>query len=153
MATNNANKPATATVAAANAQGVSMVQLPVSETAKLHKYHATAANVPCANTLFRLAKGDGVTFAASGRNKAGRATVQALVQLAAAKAGATADKAVTGLAIVRAMQADAAIVEAYGATRAGKYAPRGTVPCSAWCSDYVTGNASGRVGLVVRATA
>lgn len=149
MATNNN----TATVAAANAQGVSMVQLPVVEGAKLHKYTATAGNVPCAATLFTLAKGDGVTFAATGRNKAGRPTVQALVQLAAATAGATADKAVTGLAIVRAMQESPAIVEAYGNTRAGKYAPRGTVPCPAWCSDYVTGNASARVGLLNRATA
>ena len=151
MATRN-NK-ATETVATANAQGVSMVQLPVPETAKLHKYHATAANVPCAATLFRLAKGDGVAFAATGRNKAGRVTVQALVQFAAAKAGATADKAATGLAIVKAMQTLPEVIEAYGNTRAGKYAPRGTIPCPAWCSDYVTGNASARVGLLTRAQA
>lgn len=140
-----------ANVLPANAQGVSAVTLPVSDTAKLHKYHATAANVPCANVLFRLGGASDVAgYAATGRNKAGRHTIVALTVFAASKAGATASKAVSGLDIVRVMQTLPEVLEAYGATRAGKYAPKGTVPCPAWCSDYVTGISAARHALLAR---
>lgn len=125
----------------------------VEFTANVGKYRETAAHVPCASQLFTIAKGDGNTFAATGRNKAGRYTVQALVCMAARIAGATTDKAVSGLAIVETMLTNADVLEGLRHCRATKYAPNGKVPCPHWASAYVNGNASARVGLLGRASA
>lgn len=151
---NKANKAAKVETAAAASNGGPNAGaiLPLLENSgPAHKYRDGAANVPVAGVLFRLGAGDGALFAATGRNKAGRATILALVCYAAAKAGATTDKGADGLAIVRLMQSDADIVAAYANSRAGKYAPRGTVPCPRWCADYVSGAARGASPLLVRA--
>jgi hypothetical protein len=148
-----ATKAATAAVSTIASQGAHIAISPVAHTAPVGKYGASAAHVPVAAQLFRLAKGDATTFAATGRNKAGKFAVQPLVCMAARIAGATADKAVTGLAIVTAMQSNPEILEGLRHCRATKYAPATKVPCALWCSDYVTGNASARVGLLVRSAA
>lgn len=145
-----ANKAANAAATVIPSAGAHITLSPVQHDAPVGKYGASAAHVPVANQLFRIAKGDAELFAKTGRNKAGRYTVQALVCRAAAKIGATTDKAVSGLAIVTAMQSDSELLEALGTCRATKYAPRTKVPCALWASDYVTGNASARVGLLVR---
>lgn len=141
---------ATAAIATVPSQGAHIATSAVEYTAPVGKYGASAAHVPCASQLFRLAKGDGALFASTGRNKAGRFTVQALVCRAAAIAGATADKAVTGLAIVETMLGNAEVLEGLRHCRATKYAPGGKVPCPHWASAYVNGNASARVALLAR---
>lgn len=146
-----ANK--TATIATVASQGAHIALSPVEHTAPVGKYGASAAHCPVAAQLFKLAKGDGSAFAATGRNKAGKFSVQALVCRAAAIAGATTDKAATGMAIVTAMQSNPEILEGLRHCRATKYAPGGKVPCALWASDYVSGNASARVGLLVRSAA
>jgi hypothetical protein len=146
-------KAATATVVTVPSQGAHIAISNVEYTAPVGKYGASASHVPCAAQLFALASGDGVTFAATGRNKAGKYAVQPLVQRAAAIAGATADKAVTGLAIVETMLTNAEILEGLRHCRATKYAAGGKVPCPHWASAYVIGNASARVGLLRRAAA
>lgn len=134
----NANKAATANASPLGGPNVGPA-LPVLENAgPAHKYRNGANNVPCAGVLFRLGKGV-ETEAATGRNRAGRVTIPALVVYCAAKAGATTGKGVDGLAIVRLMQTDSDVIAAYANSRAGKYAPAGSVPCPRWCSDYVTG--------------
>lgn len=148
-----ANKTATAAVATVPSQGAHIAISAIEYSAPVGKYGASAAHVPCAAQLFRLAKGDAVAFAATGRNKAGKFAVQPLVCMAARIAGATADKAVTGLAIVETMLTNADILEGLRHCRATKYAPGGKVPCPHWASAYVIGNASARVGLLSRATA
>lgn len=147
---NKKTATATAAIVTVPSQGAHIAVSPVAHTAPVGKYGASAAHVPVAAQLFKLAKGDATVFATSGRNKAGKFAVQPLVCRAAAIAGATADKAVTGLAIVTAMQSNPEILEGLRHCRATKYAPGGKVPCALWASDYVTGNASARVGLLVR---
>lgn len=153
MSARNNAKAATANVETVASQGAHIAVSKVEFSANVGKYGATAAHVPCAAQLFALASGDGVTFAATGRNKAGKFAVQPLVQRAAALVGATTDKAVTGLAIVEAMLTNAEILEGLRHCRATKYAPGGKVPCPHWASAYVIGNASARVGLLVRKSA
>lgn len=146
-------KAATAEVATVASQGAHIALSPIEHTAPVGKYGASAAHVPVAAQLFKLAKGDAVSFAATGRNKAGKFAVQPLVCMAARIAGATVDKAALGLAIVTAMQSNPEILEGLRHCRATKYAPGGKVPCALWASDYVTGNASASVGLLVRSAA
>lgn len=153
MTKTTANKAATANVATVPSQGAHIALCAVEYTAPVGKYGASAAHVPCAAQLFKLAKGDATSFAATGRNKAGKFAVQPLVCRAAAIAGATADKAVTGLAIVETMLTNAEILEGLRHCRATKYAPGGKVPCPNWASAYVIGNASARVGLLARSAA
>lgn len=143
----------TAAIATVPSQGAHIAVSKVEFTANVGKYGASAAHVPCAAQLFAIANGDGATFAATGRNKAGKFAVQPLVQRAAAIAGATGETAVTGLAIVETMLTNAEILEGLRHCRATKYAAGGKVPCPHWASAYVIGNASARVGLLVRKSA
>lgn len=145
-------KTATAAVVTTPSQGAHIATSAIEYTAPVGKYGASAAHVPCAAQLFKLAS-DGVAFSATGRNKAGKFTVQALVCRAAAIAGASASKAVTGLAIVETMLSNAEVLEGLRHCRATKYAPGGKVPCPHWASAYVIGNASARVGLLARTSA
>jgi hypothetical protein len=144
------NKAATAAIATVASVGAHIAVSPVPHTANVGKYGKAAAHVPCASQLFRIAKGDGALFAATGRNKAGRYTVQALVCMAARLAGATADKPATGMAIVTAMQTHADILEGLRHCKATKYAAGGKVPCALWANDYVTGCARGASPLLAR---
>lgn len=142
---------AAAKVSANNAAAANIVSLPYgAETdGPAHKYGATAANVPCATATYRLT-GLGAASAATGLGKSGKPTVMALVALAAKQAGATQAKGAKGLAIVAAMRGNAAVTEAWRATKAGKYAPKGALPCPAWCSGYVTGAARSQHGLLAK---
>ena len=140
----------TAAIATIPSIGAHIALSPIEHTANVGKYGASAAHVPCAAQLFVIAKGDGATFAATGRNKAGRFTVQALVCFAAKLSGATDAKPVTGLAIVTAMQSNADVLEGLRHCKATKYAAGGKVPCAAWANGYVTGNARGETPLLRR---
>ena len=120
----------------------------IAHTAPTHKYKAPA-KVPCAAINYTLTNA-GLAAAQTVAGKSGKPTVMALVAFAAAQAGATASKPVSGLAIVQAMQSNQAIVAAYGNTKAGMYAPKGTVPCANWCSGYVTGAARAAAGLLAK---
>lgn len=148
-----ANKAATAAIATVASQGAHIALSPIEHTANVGKYGKAAAHVPCAAQLFAIAKGDGATFSATGRNKAGRYTVQALVCRAAALAGATVDKPATGMAIVTAMQSNPDILEGLRHCKATKYAAGGKVPCALWANDYVTGCARGASPLLARRAA
>lgn len=143
-------KPATAAIATVASVGAHIALSPIEHTANVGKYGKAASHVPCAAQLFAIAKGDGNTFAATGRNKAGRYTVQALVCMAARIAGATVDKPATGMAIVTAMQSNADILEGLRHCKATKYAAGGKVPCALWANDYVTGCARGASPLLTR---
>ncbi len=147
---NNTNKPATP---AANISGpANVASLPAIAGATYgppRKYGAAAATVPCAANAYRLTNlGNGV--AANGAGKGGKPTVMGLVAVAAKAAGATPAKAVSGLAIVQAMQTNKAVVAAYALTKAGMYAPKGALPCPAWCSGYVVGAARAAAGLLAK---
>lgn len=95
----------------------------------------------------------GAATAAAACGKSGKPTVMALVAVAAAAAmQRNGGNAVTGQAIVLAMRTLPAVVQAYGNTKAGKYAPVGTLPPHAWCSGYVAGAARSAAGLLVAVT-
>lgn len=142
---NTNNQPA-ATVTNANAALANVAVSPVAHEGPAHKYGKAAATVPCAPNKYKLtALGAGTTA-----GKSGRPTVMALVAIAAKAAGATTGKAVTGLAIVLQMQQNPDVLAAYKATKAGKYSPKGALPCAAWCSGYVVGAARAAAGLLAK---
>ena len=120
--------------------------------ANAHKYGVAAKAVPAgvANAKYKLTAA-GIA-AAQALAAGGKATVMGAVCLAAQKAGATQTQAVSGLAIVLAMRTAKPVVAAYATTRTGKYAPKGTLPCNAWCAGYVNGAANAnRHGLLAKA--
>jgi len=145
-ATKPAAKPANATVTTDNAALANVAVSPVAHEGPAHKYGKAAATVPCAGNSYKLT----ALGADTNAGKSGRVTVMALVAQAARAAGATTAKPVTGLAIVLAMQTTPEIAAAYKATKAGKYAPKGALPCAAWCSGYVVGAARSAAGLLAK---
>lgn len=122
--------------------------------AHAHKYAAAHGNVPAS------VGGLSLTLTAAGMASAiatqaaltsgGKVTVSGLVCYAAKLAGATQSKPVSGTAICLAMRASKQVGAAYANTRAGKYAPKGQLPCLAWCAGYVRGHVN-KHGLLAKA--
>lgn len=122
--------------------------------ANAHKYAAAHGNVPAS------VGGAMLTLTAAGMAQAvatqaalasgGKVTVSGLVCYAAKLAGATQSKPATGAAICLAMRASKQVAAAYANTRAGKYAPKGSLPCLAWCAGYVRGHVN-KHGLLAKA--
>lgn len=148
---NNANRTPAATPAAAlgtpGTPAATLAVSPVAHTGPAHKYGQSAATVPCAAVQYKLtALG---TLPGAGA-KGGKPTAMAAVVAAAVIAGASTTKPVSGMAIVQAMQTNAAVLAMLAQCRATKYVARG-VPCAAWCSGYVTGAARSQHGLLAKA--
>lgn len=154
--TAKANTATGATVSADNAAQANIAALPYDPAngdGPAYKYSAGAANVPCATRRFRLTAAGAAMAASGGLGKSGKVTIMGLVTLAAKAAGATAKAPVTGLAIVAQMRGLPDVAALYRASKAGKYAPKGALPCPQWCSDYVTGAARSVPGLLAAVSA
>ena len=144
------NNNRTATAAAAN---VAAATPTARQLAPAHKYHAAPKAVAVAKVAYNLTALGAAAAAAGGAGKTGKVTVMGLVAVATAHAvKRNGGKPVSGLQIVAAMRALPAVATAYAATRAGKYAPAGSVPCAAWCSGYVSGAARAAHGLLAAVT-
>jgi citrate lyase beta subunit len=114
--------------------------------ANAHKY-ANAPRAVATKAVAYTLTAYGLATATTAAGKSGKPTVMALVAVAANVATArNGGQPATGQQIVAAMRANAFVVAAYANTKAGKYAPAGTLPCPAWCSGYVAGAA--RNGLL-----
>lgn len=122
--------------------------------ANAHKYATAHGNVPAAiggAMLTLTAAGMASAIATQAAlTSGGKVTVSGLVCYAAKLAGATQSKPVSGTAICLAMRASKQVAAAYANTRAGKYAPKGSLPCLAWCAGYVRGHVS-KHGLLAKA--
>lgn len=109
-----------------------------------HKYATAHGNIPAsiggAMLVLTAAGMASATATQAALASGGKVTVSGLVCYAAKLAGATQSKPVTGASIVLAMRASKQVAAAYGQTRAGKYAPKGSLPCHAWCAGYVRGH-------------
>lgn len=152
---NKVNATATnATVGAMRTIGAATFAVAANRTsaqpvANAHKYGTTAKAIPAGIaaaqyklTAYGLAQ-------AQAAMAGGKVTVMGIVALAAMRAGATQSQAVSGLQVVLAMRTAKQAVQAYGATKAGKYAPQGTLPCPAWCAGYVNGAANANKGGIL----
>ncbi len=115
--------------------------------AKAHKYASAPQAIPCAGKRFRLTA---LGNARPVTGKSGKPDVAGIVTAAAKLAGATADNAVDGAAIVLAMQGNAELLAMLGRTKATRYAPNGKVPCAAWASGWVSGCARASLALLAR---
>lgn len=132
---------AAATVAVVAATPAAPATRPVPANA--HKYGAGHRTVATKAVVYSLTP-HGATTAAAMAGKSGKPTVMALVAAATAHAvQRNGGQPVTGQQIVAAMRALPAVVQAYGNTKAGKYAGGGALPCPAWCSGYIAGAARG----------
>jgi hypothetical protein len=120
--------------------------------ANAYKYGANHKAIATKAVTYGLtALGAATATAACG--KSGKPTVMALVAVATAAAMQRNNgQPVSGQAIVLAMRTLPAVVAAYGNTKAGKYAPAGTLPPHAWCSGYVAGAARNPACLLAAVT-
>ena len=115
-----------------------------------HKYGAAHKQIATGNVHYALTA-HGRATAAALAGKSGKPTVMALVAYCAAHCAAKGVP-VNGNNITLAMRCLPAVVAAYAATKAGKYAPRGTLPPHAWCSGYIAGAARNPANLLVQVT-
>jgi hypothetical protein len=128
-----------ATNAAATATVVAATPATRAVPANAHKYGAAHRTIATKAVQY-VVTAHGAATAASMAGKSGKPTVMALVAVAAATAMQRNNgNPVTGQAIVLVMRTLPAIVQAYANTKAGKYAPAGSLPPHAWCSGYVAG--------------
>lgn len=150
MARTNARTAAAATVATVVATPAAPAARPVPANA--HKYGANHKAIATKAVTYGLTP-HGAATAAAACGKSGKPTVMALVAVATAAAMQRNNgQPVSGQAIVLAMRTLPAVVAAYGNTKAGKYAPAGTLPPHAWCSGYVAGAARNPACLLAAVT-
>lgn len=142
------NNPAALAAAAASRKANAAVP------SNAHKYGQGFGNIPASIAGAQLTlTSAGMAMATATQaalQSGGKVTVQGLTCYAAKLAGATQTKAASGAAICLAMRASKQVAAAYANTKAGLYAPKGSLPCLAWCAGYVRGHVS-KHGLLAKA--